>query len=422
MALPDPRSARRLGRAAGIVAGLLTGLAPAAGALDRLDIVIGKALFDRAWVPAPASTRADDGLGPLFDARSCASCHPKDGRAAAAFDGQGHLDGRGVVLMIGAPDGSGDPVYGRRLQLDAIPGLAPEGILGADDTLLPDGLRARRPKVSDLAYGRLAPRSGLSLRVAPDLHGRGAIARVPDAVLLEEERAQAGGKDGVSGRVRRIVRPDGREEIGRFGWKASHPSLDEQIGEAFFLDLGLSNPLFHGAWGDCTPAQAKCRAAPQGGGAAKGGDEIGEEILSRVVAYVASLPPASGAADELNHNEDGARLFAASGCAACHRPALPTGDGKTARLYSDLLLHDMGQGLADGMNAPGVGLSEWRTAPLAGVSVAIARDTGLLHDGRARSVKEAILWHGGEAATAAARFKVLPEADRAALLAYVSSL
>lgn len=417
---------RRPGRRAVAAAAVLAALAgaPAAQALDKLDIAIGKALFDRAWVPAPASTRGDDGLGPLFDARSCAACHPKDGRGAAAFDADGHLEGRGVVLMIGRPDGTGDPVYGRRLQIDAVPGVPPEGILGAHDTLLPDGRRQRRPQASDLAYGPLAPQSGLTLRVAPDLHGRGAIARVPDQVLLDMERAEAARGDGISGRARRITRPDGTVAIGRFGWKAAHPTLDEQIGEAFFLDIGMSNSLFPAPWGDCTAAQTACRNAPHGGGegAATDGLEIGDPILSRVVAYVASLKPALPQPDPTGRTEEGARLFATTGCAACHRPDLPTADGKQARLYSDLLLHDLGPGLASGMAEPGVAAGEWRTAPLAGISHALARDTGLLHDGRARNVKEAILWHEGEAAPTVQRFKALDDRDKAALLAFVSSL
>lgn len=416
------KTLRRAGLAAGVLAVALA-IGPAARALDRLDIIIGKALFDRAWVPAPASTRGDDGLGPLFDARSCASCHPKDGRAAAVFDAQGHLEGRGVVLMVGQPDGKGDPVYGRRLQIDAVPGIAPEGILGVKDQILADGRHARQPQISALAYGPLSPHSGLSLRVAPDLFGRGAMARVPDAVLLELERTQADGTDGISGRARRITRPDGSVVIGRFGWKAGHPTLDEQIGEAFFLDIGMSNPLFPEPWGDCTPAQTLCRNAPNGGGegTATEGLEITGPILTRVVAYVASLPPRT-AQPETVAAKGGDGLFASIGCAACHRPELPTQGSGSARLFSDLLLHDMGPGLASGMEEPGVQPSEWRTAPLAGISAALARRTGLLHDGRAASVTDAIRWHGGEAAAAARRFDTLPEEAKAALLAYVSSL
>lgn len=414
-------SARRLLAAAGALGLLL--LAQPADALDALDIKIGKALFKRPWVPAPASTRGDDGLGPLFDARSCASCHPRDGRAAARFDAEGHLDGRGVVLMIGAPDGAGDPSYGRRLQIDAAPGLRAEGVLGARDEILADGRRARHPQLSDLGYGPLAPSSGVSLRVAPDLYGRGAMARVADADILavEAEQARAGGE--VSGRARRVARPDGRVEIGRFGWKSAHPTLREQVAEAFFLDLGMSNPLHGEPWGDCTAAQTACRDAPHGQAEGSRGPEgnaleIGEPILSRVVAYVASLPVR---APDAPASREGARLFAGTGCATCHRPEIGAG-ANGARLFSDLLLHDMGEGLKDGMAEPGIGPSEWRTAPLSGLSDALARDTGLLHDGRARDVSEAIAWHGGEAAGAVRRFNALSGREKAALNAYVSSL
>lgn len=408
---------------------------PVQASSDGLDIAIGRALFKRPWVPGPASTQADDGLGPLFDARSCASCHPRDGRASASFDAQGHLDGRGVVLMIARPDGSGDPVYGRRLQIDAAPGFRPEGVIGASDTALPDGRRARRPLIEDLGYGPLDPASGLSLRVAPDLRGRGAIAQVSDetirAVAAEQAAGAARRKDGVAGRPRILASPSGGSVVGRFGWKASHADISHQSAEAFLLDLGLSTTIFPEPWGDCTEVQTACRAGPHGNYASLPGSpvvesrdvvggvpEISDALLSRVVAYVAALPvPAPIRADP----GSGARLFAATGCAECHRPTLAGAQGPV-RLFSDLLLHEMGPDLGDTMPEPGAGTSEWRTAPLAGISEALARDTGLLHDGRARNVEEAVRWHGGEAAEAARRFSRLSATDRAALLRYVSSL
>ncbi|MFG1391442.1 di-heme oxidoredictase family protein [Xanthobacter agilis] len=423
MAPRRPHRAPRAPRVATLLACAVALLATPALALDSLDVQIGKALFKRPWTPAPTTTEADDGLGPLFDARSCASCHPGSGRAAAAFDATGQVDGRGMVLMIGQPDGAADPVYGRRLQIDAVPGLTAEGIIAVDDAALPDGRRARKPRLDALAYGPLDAKSGLSLRVASDLHGRGAMAAVTDATLLALETEQAAGADGVSGHARRIPQKDGSVRIGRFGWKANHPTIESQSAEAFFLDLGLSNPLHPEPWGDCTAAQAACRTAPHGarpaGPDGVAGLEIGDAVLDRVVAYVASLPtPSAGTLA----NAGGARLFASVGCATCHRPELPTADGGKARIYSDLLLHDMGPDLGDTMPEPGAGASDWRTAPLAGVSAAIARDTGLLHDGRARSVLEAVGWHGGEAAPAAARFRALSDHDRTALIAFVSSL
>ena len=209
----------RLGVAVACLATLTLG---PARALDDLDLRIGRALFNRAWVPAPASTQADDGLGPLFDARSCAACHRGAGRAAVAVDANGALEGRGVVLALARPDGSGDPVYGRRLQVDAAPGIQPEAVLGVRDFSLPDGRRGRAPVAVELGYGPLDPATGTSLRAAPDLRGRGAIGRVADADLLAIEAEQA---DGVRGRARRVALADGRTVLGRFGWKASQPTL-----------------------------------------------------------------------------------------------------------------------------------------------------------------------------------------------------
>ncbi len=404
------------------IVSLCVGLATAAtagaatGALDGLDIRIGQALFKRAWVPAPASTRGDDGLGPLFDARSCAACHPAGARAKAIISANGQIDGRGMVLVLARPDGSGDPVYGRRLQIDAVPSLKAEGMLAVTQTPAANGLHRRVPAPQALAYGPLDPATGLSLRVAPDLRGRGLLEQVPEAALVALEAEQARGPAAVHGRLRRVVSADGATVIGRYGWKAAQPTLMAQSAEAFFLDMGLSTPLHPEPWGDCTEAQAACRAAPHGG-SGEGGFEIPMSLLSRVVAYVASLP-----VPETQPDRVGARLFAATGCAACHRPALPLAGGASARLFTDLMLHDLGPGLADTMPEPGAAASEWRTAPLAGIADALARDTGLLHDGRAASVEAAVLWHGGQATSAVDRFRALSPARRAALLAYVAGL
>lgn len=390
--------------------------------LDGLDVKIGRALFNRPWVPAPSSTRADDGLGPLYDARSCAACHPASGRAKASIEANGHVAGRGFVLVLGRPDGSGDPIYGRRLQIDAVPGLKPEGILAISETALPDGRIARAPQVREQAYGPLDPSTGLSLRIAPDLHGRGLMEQVSDETLLELEarqaREKAQGSGEVSGVARRLTLSDGRTVIGRYGWKAAQPTLAAQSSEAFFLDMGLSTPLHPEPWGDCMPAQAACRTAPHGAGG-EGEVEIPEALVSRVVAYVATLEaPAPGR----DATAAGARLFAATGCAACHAPTLPAKDGGTLALFSDLLLHDLGAGLADTNAEPGTAPSQWRTAPLAGLSAALSRDAGLLHDGRARTVAQAVRWHDGEAAPTRARFEALSQDERAALIAYVSAL
>ncbi|QTL03886.1 thiol oxidoreductase [Aquabacter sp. L1I39] len=414
---------RHKGRVAWTTGLLLAVTAMGAQALDKLDLAIGKALFDRAWVQAPASTKGDDGLGPLYDARSCAACHPRDGRAAMVVNAKGELEGRGAVLVLGQPGGGGDPVYGRRLQIDAIPGLRPEGILAVRWETQSDGRARPVPAPTDLGYGPLAPATGMSLRIAPDLRGRGLLEQVPDEAILAIAAEQARGPDRVKGTARRITLADGTSTLGRYGWKANQPTIAAQSSEAFFLDLGLSTPLHPEPWGDCTEAQPACRNAPHGI-EAEGQLEIPSALLDRVVAYVAALPapPAERDPKGAAHDGKGAALFAATGCATCHRPALPTRDGGSAPLFTDLLLHDMGPGLADTLPDPGAAPAQWRTAPLAGISDALARKTGLLHDGRAAGIAEAITWHDGEARSAAERFTALSPAQKAALIAYVSRL
>ncbi|HQS10001.1 MAG: thiol oxidoreductase [Rhizobiales bacterium 24-66-13] len=399
-----------------LVAAALCLLGAGASLADGLDIAVGKAVFDRPWVPAPSSTRGNDGLGPLFDARSCSACHPKDGRGMARLDPDGAPLGHGLVVALARPGGAPDPVYGARLQTEAIQGLDAEAIVRIRESRDGAGRTTRAPVLSALAYGPLAPDTVPRLRLAPDLRGRGLLERVPQAAILALEDPQDRNGDGVRGRAHRLVGADGRETLGRFGWKAAQPTLSGQIAEAFHLDLGLSTPLLPEPWGDCTLAQTLCRNAPHGT-TQEGESEISPALFSALVAYVADLPVPDAGADAA-----GARLFAATGCAACHRPRLPLEGGGTAALFTDLLLHDLGPGLDDGLDTPAAAGREWRTAPLAGISQALARGTGLLHDGRAGDVKAALAWHGGEAASALARYGKLPARDRDALIRYVSGL
>ncbi|WP_246669011.1 di-heme oxidoredictase family protein [Ancylobacter sp. TS-1] len=409
----DPAKTPRSGLIGSVV--LLCALllpAPLFAEDSRLDAAIGKALFERPWVPAPSSTRANDGLGPLFDARSCSACHPGGaGRGAAALDAEGRPDGLGMVLSLFRADGAGDPVYGHRLETMTLPGVPAEGTFAV---AVENGRRI--PRVEAPGYGPLDAATHVSLRTAPDLRGRGKLERVDDAAILALEDLDDRNKDGVRGRARRLAHAEGGSTVGRFGWKASHANLASQASEAFALDLGLSTPLRMEPWGDCTQAQAACRSAPHGRDG-EGEPEISDAIVQRIVAYLRGLKAPASEPDRR-----GAKLFAATGCAACHRPALPMRGGGKVALYTDVLLHEMGEGLADPAGVPGAGAGEWRTAPLAGLSGALARGTGLLHDGRAADVAEAVRWHGGEASGARARFEALGARERRALLDYVSSL
>lgn len=394
------------------------GLLPAPAV--ALDEAIGRALFLRAWVPAPSATRADDGLGPLFDARSCAACHPAGDRPMVEVDPDGRPSARGFVVRLARTDGSADPVYGRQLQHEAVTGVPVEATVTVGSaTAVVDGRRLARPlpRPSGFGYGRLDPDTRVSFRLAPPLFGLAAIDDVPDAAIraLAERQASAGGE--VRGRVSEIVDANGARRVGRFGFKAQEIDLAHQTAAAFSTDMGMSSPWRPAAEGDCTDAQAACRAAPQGAPDRMGPHEIDAAIVERIVAYLRSLPspPPPGGRDVAARGE---ALFAAIGCAECHGSEL----GGLPPIRSDLLLHDLGEGLGSGHGEGGASAREWRTAPLAGLGHALARGAGLLHDGRAKDAEAAILWHDGEARGARHRYGALEAADRAALLAFLASL
>jgi len=394
--------------AAAVVGGLVAFGSLTAFAAPDLGRAIGKALFKRAWVPAPSSTHANDGLGPLFNARACIVCHQGLERAALEVGPDGLVTGDNVVVRFSDAAGNPDPVYGIQFQTAAIPGHVPEGKLvrAANGKIEPQGL----------AFGPLAPTTHFGLRVAPALHGLGELASVPsDAILALADPDDLDG-DGISGRPNWITGSHGRKELGRFGWKANEPSLSGQISDAFSMDLGMSTEHRPSVAGDCTPGEAACEAGPHGGTADE--PEISHEIVALLASYLASVP---GPKPEDANDPKGAQLFASAGCAACHQPSLPSTHGKVAA-FTDLLLHDMGPGLDGGATEPGVAPTEWRTAPLWGVRRTVASGAGLLHDGRARSVTEAIEWHGGEGAHARSAFQALSESDRKALIAYVEKL
>jgi len=343
---------------------LLLALGSPAGA-ETLDAAMGGKLFRRVWVGAPASTKAADGLGPLFSAASCATCHPGGGSS------------NHTVTRLGN-SGHGDPLYGRQVQAFSVAGLSGE---------------------EGWPLGALDPGTKLSRRRPPDLAPAGAIAALDDDAILAREGS-------AGGRVSRL--PDGR--LGRFGWKATSATLDEQIAGAFSMDMGMSTALFPDPHGDCTGAEAGCKAAPTGSD--RGEPEVADAIVASLAAFVRSLAPASP-------GPPGSELLGRFGCATCHAPVLRDRAGREARVFSDLLLHDLGAQLDDGLAEPGTASSEWRTAPLLGIGRHLARGGRLMHDGRAGSIAEAVAFHGGDAAFARDAFAAAPDADRGALETYL---
>lgn len=411
----------------------------------RAEFFIGNGLFRRAWVAAPASAASADGLGPLYNARSCQRCHLKDGRGHPPA---GPNDSAvSMLLRLSVPSGgeagrnraAPEPVYGAQLQDFALPGHRAEGRLHIDyretPTMLAGGaavrLRAPSYRVAEPRYGPLHPRVVLSPRIAPPMIGLGLLEAIAEEDILA--RADPGDRDGdgISGRPNRVWSASlGRFAAGRFGWKAGQAALADQAAAAMAADIGVSNPLAPAPWGDCTRAQIACRETVHG--AAGGGFEAPEELMAPLVFYARHLAvPArrgAGAPETLA----GKRLFYRIGCAACHVPKHATRAdwpdealaGQLIWPYTDLLLHDMGEGLADGGPEGAAAGREWRTPPLWGIGLTgtVSGHTFFLHDGRARNLTEAILWHGGEAETAREAFRALPPRDRAALLAFLNSL
>ncbi|MGE0210171.1 MAG: di-heme oxidoredictase family protein [Parvibaculaceae bacterium] len=377
---------------------------------DPLDAVAGKALFDRRWVQAPASTKSADGLGPLFSAQACATCHKAGGpaRFVETEDGLGSL---GLVVRLGTDKGVPDPFYGRQIQERAIPGLVPEARVRPR---LASAVSLRLMQIEadlDLTGPALGKGVHKELRAAPSLRGRGLIAEVDAAAILALADPEDRDKDGISGRARMLPDGKGGVMLGRFGLKAGRASIADQAADAASLDMGLSSPFHPLPQGDCTAVQTDCalRAGPDKA-------EIGDQSIELIAIFVATLqrPP-------VPNDPKGEALFAKAGCTQCHVPSLPKAQGGEAAIFSDLLLHDMGEGLSGRIGDGDVDPAEWRTAPLIDLAQR-PQARRYLHDGRAGSIEEAILWHGGEAEASRNTFQALGAEERKALIDYVSRL
>lgn len=420
----------------------------------ELKFKIGNGFFKRLWVSAPSSTQAADGLGPLYNARSCQRCHLKDGRghppagpddnAVSMFlrlsvppqdEGQRRLLAEGRAKVIP------EPTYGTQLQDFAIAGHGAEGRMQIDyqefEVRLADGevAKLRKPsyRIADLGYGPLHPQAMLSPRVAPPMIGLGLLEAIDETDILALADPDDRDGDGISGRANRVwSAAHGKPMLGRFGWKAGSPSVDEQSQEAFAGDIGISVPLHPRAAGDCSERQAACRAAPDGNSPQYANLEAHGEVTELVAFYARNLAVPARRDHDAPEVLAGRRLFHQAGCAACHHPGFVTGQhadrpeqsGQHIWPYSDLLLHDMGDGLADHRPEGRANGREWRTAPLWGIGLTpvVNGHSFYLHDGRARSLLEAILWHGGEAQAARDAVQRMSRAQRRQLLRFIESL
>lgn len=419
----------------------------------RLDFSAGNSFFRNPWVIAPATTTARDGLGPLFNTNACQNCHIKDGRGHPPESGADNAVSMLVRLSIPDEPGPGlpayaervrqlgltpEPVYGTQLQDMAIPGVTPEGKVRVEyDSMtvhFRDGTPAylRRPtlQITQLGYGPMHPQARASARIAPPMIGLGLLEAIPEAAILAN--ADPDGKNGTSitGKAN-WVWDDAQQKtvLGRFGWKASQPNVNQQNAHALAGDMGLTSSL--NTADDCSPSQTACLIAPNGNGPA-GEPEVSDNILRLITFYARNLGvPARRKVGEPQVLA-GKNLFFKAGCQQCHTPQFTTSAdavepelaNQLIRPYTDLLLHDMGEGLADNLSEFQASGQEWRTPPLWGIGLThtVSGHTQFLHDGRARNLMEAVLWHGGEALPAQRQVLAFDAQQRAALLAFLNSL
>ncbi len=404
---------------------------------QETDFGIGNSFFRQSWITAPATATARDGLGPFFNAISCASCHFKDGRGRAPeYDGE---LGTGLLLRLSTSqqDVHGaylpDPVYGGQLQDVAINGVDAEAAYTISyeyiTEMYPDGSSAelRKPtyNIQGYNYGDMTSDLHVSPRVANQMIGMGLLEALSESTILAAEDITDADADGISGKANYVFdRTSNTIKLGRFGWKANQPTVRQQVAGAFSGDIGLTSSIF---------PKETFPSGFDGSTIISGGEpEVPDTVLDRVVLYSSTLAVPARRDYDTDEVLKGKQIFNNIACAKCHTPKFTTNNSyyieanrnQEIRPYTDLLLHDMGEGLAD--HAPDflADGNEWRTQPLWGIGLisVVNGHTYLLHDGRARNIEEAILWHGGEAENAKNEFKSLSKEERDQLIAFVQSL
>lgn len=402
------------------------------------SFLLGNAFFRSNWVVAPSSITARDGLGPFFNAESCSGCHFLDGRGMPPEDPEEELTGLLFKLSMPGTDLRGGPVpldnYGGQLSNQAISGVVPEGtvrveylsIVGSFEDGTIYTLRKPIYTFQNLQYGSLPSNFKYSPRIAQQIPGLGLLEALDVATILSFADESDANQDGISGRPNYVWEESSQQtKIGRFGWKATQPSLFQQTCGAFLGDIGITSDLFSNE--NVTADQDVLYGSLPNGGT----PELTTKNAGAVTFYCQTLaiPARRNWTDP--QVVRGKQLFVEAQCASCHIPKMQTGvhalpylSNKTIRPYTDLLLHDMGAGLADDREDFLANGNEWRTPPLWGIGLiqVVNGHTYLLHDGRARNVQEAILWHGGEGTASKKAFLQMSAQDRAALLAFIQSL
>ena len=405
---------------------------------NELLFFVGNSFFNQNWVEAPASTTARDGIGPLFNSKSCSACHFKDGRGKPITVNGESANGFLIRLSMDGVDENGGPlphpIYGGQFNDIAVSGISAEGNIEVDFEYLSgvyeDGtvyvLRKPIYSLTNLNYGPIGSDVKMSPRVGQQMIGLGLLDAIDEEQFLQLSDEFDSDSDGISGKINYVWDIESQSlKVGVFGWKASEPSVKQQVAGAFKGDLSIKSSLFPNE--NYTENQTECSNLPDGGTI-----EIEDDDLMKTVIYSSSLAvPARRNIDNLNILK-GESIFNTIDCAKCHIPNLVTGashefsylNNQLIHPYTDLLLHDMGQALSDDTKEFDAEGQEWRTQPLWGIGLIniVNGHTYFLHDGRARNIEEAILWHGGEAEDSKQKFKSLTQLQRNQLIEFINSL
>lgn len=411
--------------------------------LDRF--ILGKSFFRIPWVEAPSATTARDGLGPLFSANSCISCHPNNG-AGSVYNSKGDIS-RAYVSRLSISDNRSekhkvelkmngfikDPKYGNQISINGTQNVVFEGkpVIKYKKVKItyPDGkvvflnkpIHGLENQLTELNYGNPHQDMRISNRIAQALIGMGLLSKLTDKQILENEDINDNNKDGISGKANRVYSLEFKDyRVGRFTWKASVPTIRQQVAGAANNDMSLTSSLFPDE--NCTDFQEACNKAPKGDSKRAGTPfDLPDNRLDAITFYLEHLKIPQSIITE----KKGEKLFEKIGCAKCHIESFKLDNGYEIKPFSDLLLHDMGEALSDGRKEFLASEREWRTAPLWALGKykkALGKDPDLLHDGRAKTIEEAILWHGGEGEKSKLQFMNLSNIDREKLIKYIKEL
>lgn len=402
---------------------------------DEDKHILGRSFFNIPWAEAPSATTARDGLGPLYSANTCVHCHPNNGAGLATKNG---VISRSLVMRLSLSNSQNinngltmkngflpEPTYGGQLSLHGTSNTPYEGrisvsyenISGFYDDNASYELQQPTYKITNLQYGEFDKNVNIAPHIGLALVGLGAIEMIEEHDILAQEDINDSDGDGISGKANWVYNPESNAtELGRFTWKGASATVKQQAANAAHNDMSLSNPLYPGD--NCTESQKECLESQQG----IHEFDLPMNRLDAIAFYLKTLRIPKQRKSE--NFDKGEVLFNTLGCVKCHSSEYKLRDGNTIRPYSDFLLHDMGDELSDGHTMFKANENEFRTPPLWGIGLytKVSGTTALLHDGRARTIEEAILWHGGEALKQQMAFKALSKENRDYIVEFLKGI